>query len=139
MARHKRRRRQVEVEEYADTDTNRQVHTTPSAVLSAEECKATVQAAEAHAAANGWSKGRHAAYPTQDLPVYALGTAGSEVVRAVEASVLPELALRFGLERELLLIQDLFVAKCEQTLPDDTQLFAARHNCPTEIGLLPRW
>ncbi len=110
--RRKRRRAVVEVEEYADSDALRQVHTTPSAVLSADQCDDTVNAAEAHAAAHGWSKGRHAAYPTQDLPVYALGTAGSVVVRSVEAVVLPELALRFGLKRELLLIQDLFVAKC---------------------------
>jgi hypothetical protein len=119
--RKKRRRAVVEVEEYADSDALRQVHTTPSAVLSADQCHDTVQAAETHAAARGWSKGRHAAYPTQDLPVYALGTAGSVVAQAVEAVLLPELAQRFGLKRELLLIQDLFVAKCERR----------RGNCPT--------
>ena len=91
---------------------HRRVHLSKTAVLSPEECQAAVDAAEAHAAQHrGWTTGRHAAYPTHDLPVFTLGKAGSIIVSAVEGRLLPELAERFGLDLGLLQIQDLFVAK----------------------------
>jgi hypothetical protein len=94
------------------SEGHRQVHLSNTPVLSAKECKAAVDAAEAHAAQHrGWSTGRHAAYPSCDLPIYVLGTAGTNIVSAVDTRLLPELASRFGLDLGLLQIQDLFVAK----------------------------
>jgi hypothetical protein len=93
-------------------------------VLSEKECDAAVQAAEAHAAAHGWSTARHAAYPSHDLPIDAQGTIGDpslkaeppqvgrSVTSAIESALIPELAERFGLERCALSVQDLFLAKC---------------------------
>eukprot|EP00927_Polykrikos_kofoidii_P077740 TRINITY_DN74658_c0_g1_i1.p1 TRINITY_DN74658_c0_g1~~TRINITY_DN74658_c0_g1_i1.p1 ORF type:complete len:369 (-),score=58.25 TRINITY_DN74658_c0_g1_i1:59-1165(-) len=94
------------------SEAHRRVHLTNIQVLSPEECKAAVDAAEAHAAQHrGWSTGRHAAYPTHDLPVYTLGMAGAIIVSAIDGRLLPELAARFDLDLGLLQIQDLFVAK----------------------------
>ena len=93
------------------SDGHRAVYTTATAILSAQQCRAVVRAAEAHAAEHGWSTRRHAAYPTHDLPYTALGKTGAWMDKAVRATLLPELARRFQLRLGALSIADMFVAK----------------------------
>ena len=90
---------------------HRAVYTSVKPVLSAKECEQVVLAAEAHAAAHGWTTKRHIAYPTHDLPAEALGAAGELLKKRVLQKLLPELASRFELSTAALGIQDMFVAK----------------------------
>eukprot|EP01050_Picozoa_sp_SAG11_P016504 SAG11_NODE_2258_length_3613_cov_1.480364_3_plen_306_part_00 len=89
------------------------VYTSRRAFFSPAQCARIVAAAEAHAAAHGWTTRRHVAYPTHDLPSDVLGKVGPLLRQVVGAQLLPELAGRFALEVEQLSIQDMFVAKYE--------------------------
>ena len=95
------------------TPRDRAVHTVAT-ILSGEQCREVIKAAEEHAAAHvGWTSHRHAAHPTTDIPVgdivaldWLFGTFGP-----LRASLLPAVAGHYGLEASLLEIEDLFVAK----------------------------
>ena len=95
---------------------HRKVFTTNEAVLSPKQCRQIIRSAELHAAEHGWTRDRHMAYPTNDLPATAatLGdkTAGF-LFEAVNGKLLPELAQRFGLMLRRLDVQEMFVAKYE--------------------------
>ena len=89
---------------------------TVAAVLSADACQGLVQAAEAHASANGgWSRARHDGYPTTDLPLSHLDHSKPAVdgaVRSVRDALLPAYAAAFPSLSELgLYVDDAFVAK----------------------------
>lgn len=83
------------------SDLHRKIHLSDGQILTAVECQAAVQAAEAHAATHGWQTARHAAYATHDLPIEALGKgdarpkAESRVITdcvsaAIESKLIPQ-------------------------------------------------
>ncbi len=98
------------------SEHHRKVYTSDGAVLSRKQCRQVIQSAELHAAGHGWTRDRHMAYPTNDLPATAavLGAQTAEFLyEAVNGKLLPELAERFGLVRRRLEVQEMFVAKYE--------------------------
>ena len=98
------------------SEAHRKVFTSASAVLSPKQCRAVTEAAERHAVEHGWTRDRHMAYPTNDLPATAavLGAHTAAVLQdAVSGKLLPELAERFQLDRRRLDVQEMFVAKYE--------------------------
>jgi len=98
------------------SEAHRRVFTSAAAVLTPKQCRRVIKSAEQHASTHGWTRDRHMAYPTNDLPVTAavLGSQTAEVLcDAVNAKLLPELAELFNLERSKLGIQEMFVAKYE--------------------------
>ena len=97
------------------TEEHTKVYTTAAPVLTPQQCRKVIAAAETHAKNKGWSTKRHVAYPTHDLPATSevLGAPGKVLKSRVESSLLPELAERFGLDLSALSIQEMFVAKYE--------------------------
>ena len=98
------------------SEAHRKVFISDSAVLSPKQCQGVTEAAERHAAEHGWTRDRHMAYPTNDLPATAavLGVHTAGVLHdAVNGKLLPELAERFQLDRSRLDVQEMFVAKYE--------------------------
>eukprot|EP01045_Picozoa_sp_COSAG04_P010891 COSAG04_NODE_683_length_11182_cov_15.270775_6_plen_310_part_00 len=83
---------------------HRRVHTS-SRVLDAAECRRVIESSEAHAAQQGWSTGRHVAYPTTDLAVGTVGALRSWLPQAIAARLLPEFERSFGLAGALSLAQ----------------------------------
>ena len=84
------------------------------AVLSLEDCSALIAASEGHAAAHGgWTRGRHEAYPTTDLPLSALPKlSATPAVDALRTAVLPGLVRSYpSLVGLPLYVDDAFVAK----------------------------
>ena len=113
------------------------------AVLHAADCAALVAVAEAHAAANGgWTRGRHEAYPTTDLPLSALPRTSAAVTRAVSAlrdSVLPAMVRAYpSLAGLPLFVDDAFVAKYAAggAGEEGTQRMLAFHRDATPLSFI---
>ena len=83
---------------------HRRVHTS-SRVLDAAECRRVIESSEAHAAQQGWSTGRHVAYPTTDLAVGTVGALRGWLPQAIAARLLPEFERSFDLAGALSLAQ----------------------------------
>ena len=82
---------------------HRRVHTS-SRVLDAAECRRVIESSEAHAAEQGWSTGRHVAYPTTDLAVGTVGALRGWLPQAIVARLLPEFERSFSLAGALPLL-----------------------------------
>ncbi len=86
---------------------HRRVHTS-SRMLDAAECRRVIESSEAHAAQQGWSTGRHVAYPTTDLAVGTVGALRGWLPQVIAARLLPEFERSFGLAGALPLAQPQF-------------------------------
>ncbi|CBN77697.1 conserved unknown protein [Ectocarpus siliculosus] len=86
-------------------------------VLSPEECRGVIQAAEDYSQANGgWTTSRHYAVPTTDLPVHALKSTLPWFRSLVRERLFPALAKRFNLAAgpRRVFVHDAFVVRYEE-------------------------
>eukprot|EP00752_Nemacystus_decipiens_P010328 g9200.t1 len=88
-----------------------------TAVLSSEECRAVIRAAEEYSQANGgWTTSRHYAVPTTDLPVHVLTAILPWFRSLVSERLFPTLAEQFGLAggARRVFVHDAFVVRYEE-------------------------
>ncbi|CAM9893481.1 unnamed protein product [Ectocarpus sp. 12 AP-2014] len=86
-------------------------------VLSPEECRGVIQAAEDYSQANGgWTTSRHYAVPTTDLPVHVLKSTLPWFRSLVRERLFPALAKRFNLAAgpQRVFVHDAFVVRYEE-------------------------
>eukprot|EP00903_Cladosiphon_okamuranus_P010367 g9808.t1 len=87
------------------------------AVLSSEECRAVIQAAEEYSKANGgWTTSRHYAVPTTDLPVHVLKPVLPWFRSLVSERLFPALAQQFDLAggARNVYVHDAFVVRYDE-------------------------
>lgn len=82
-------------------------------LLSEDDAKYIVSEAEAHVHKGGvgWSTDRHAAYPTTDFAVDSCPTIHKFITPVLETRILPGIAQLYGVDKEDLQVDDLFVVK----------------------------
>ncbi|CAM9664192.1 unnamed protein product [Scytosiphon promiscuus] len=86
-------------------------------VLSAEECRGVIKAAESYSQVNGgWTTSRHYAVPTTDLPVHVLEPLLPWFRSLVSERLFPALAANFGLRAgaRRVFVHDAFVVRYEE-------------------------
>ncbi|CAM9853492.1 unnamed protein product, partial [Ectocarpus fasciculatus] len=86
-------------------------------VLSPEECRGVIQAAEDYSQENGgWTTSRHYAVPTTDLPVHALESTLPWFRSLVRSRLFPALAKQFNLAAgpRRVFVHDAFVVRYEE-------------------------
>ncbi|CAM9972358.1 unnamed protein product [Ectocarpus sp. 12 AP-2014] len=86
-------------------------------VLSPEECRSVIQAAEDYSQANGgWTTSRHYAVPTTDLPLHVLKSKLPWFRSLVRERLFPALAKRFNLAAgpQRVFVHDAFVVRYEE-------------------------
>ena len=89
-------------------------------LLDGHQAEALISLAEQHAAAHGWSTGRHKYYPTTDIAVGpdTAPALHSAIWPLIDGCVLPLLAKHFSFHMHELSMRDLFVVKYEASRRD---------------------
>lgn len=84
--------------------------------ISSEDCAHIIHAAEEYCKReDGWTKARHKAFPTTDIPLEDVFGKFSNIHGKVDCNILPEIAKNFGLNEEMLQIGEIFICKYEFT------------------------
>ncbi|KAJ2720662.1 hypothetical protein GGI07_004469 [Coemansia sp. Benny D115] len=77
-------------------------------VFTAAECQAILDATYSHAAIQGWTKQRHGAFPTRDIPIKSL-TVSEIVYERLSKMLFPKLMEHTGISANFWTFRDLFV------------------------------
>ncbi len=86
--------------------------------ISSAYCADIIDEAEQYSRREGgWTKARHKAFPTTDIPLEAVFGKYSHIHAMVDCHILPQIAKNFDLNEEMLQIGEIFICKYEFTPP----------------------
>ena len=88
-----------------------------SDIFTITECNVVLAAVLSYAEEHGWTTGRHASYPTTDIPAHVVTTIDPWIRTTLQHRLLPCAAALYGLPLASLALRDLFFVEVLRSFP----------------------